>query len=182
MPTALRVPTPASPKTSFMRSEKPLITLGCSANSGVAVDHAQGLDQPVDLVERAEVGPHGRQDRQARLPRGGLTGRHVHVGPQLAGDHRPVRAQRAVTRDIEQIPMSDGRHIRGHRLRRGRQLQLQLGQAGFSSHGDDPSLRCAVPVRLIAPTRHGPNTNGWPRSNQPGNLPVRSIAERLPLV
>src|SRR5271157_5361092 len=35
MPTALRVPMPASPKTSFMRSEKPLITLGWSPKSGV---------------------------------------------------------------------------------------------------------------------------------------------------
>ena len=32
------------------------MTLGCSVNSGVAVDHAQALDQPDDLVERAEVG------------------------------------------------------------------------------------------------------------------------------
>src|SRR5262249_22852646 len=36
MPTALRAPTPASPKTSRNRSEQPLMTCGCSVNSGVA--------------------------------------------------------------------------------------------------------------------------------------------------
>ena len=47
MPTALRVPMPASPKTSFMRSEKPLITLGWSPKSGVQ------LTIPRLLISRA---------------------------------------------------------------------------------------------------------------------------------
>ena len=116
----------------------PVDHLGLVGELGRRVDHAQRLDQPDDLVERAEVGPEGREDRQAGLPRRRLAGRDVHVVAQPADDQGPVGAVRAVTRDVEQVPMPDGRHVRGHRLRRGGQLQLQLGHAGFGSHVVNP--------------------------------------------
>ena len=115
------------------------MTLGWSPKSGVRVDHAQALDQPHDLVERAEMGPDGGQDGQAGLPGRGHARGHVQVGPELAGDHRAVGTERAMARDIEQVANPHRRHVGCHRLGRGGQFQLELGQAVFSSHESRPS-------------------------------------------
>ena len=72
----------------------------------------------------------------------------VHVGPELAGVHGAVGSERAVTRDVEQVAVPDGRHVGRHRLGGGGQFQLQFGQAGFGSHGRG-SRFCAGGSRSI---------------------------------
>ena len=58
MPTALRAPLPASsPKTSTIRSLKPLMTCGCCWKSGVALTMPRVLTRRYDLVEAARPRP-----------------------------------------------------------------------------------------------------------------------------
>ena len=165
MPTALRAPLPGSPKTSTIRSEKPLMTLGWSTKSGVAVDHAQDLDQPDDLVERAEVAADGRQDRQAGLPRGGLPARDVEVGPDLAGDQRAVGPERAVARDVEQVAVPDGRHVGCHGLRAG-------GNSSFSS-----ARRASAPMEQSSSVRR---FDGFVRHEAPTVEHCRTLTAARP--
>lgn len=68
MPMALRAPLPAlSPKTSVIRSLKPLITRGVSVKFGMQLT-TEGLDQPHDLVEASQFGADRAQHYQRNLP------------------------------------------------------------------------------------------------------------------
>ena len=57
IPTAERACLPTtSPNTSTMRSEKPLMTRGCSPISVGRIDHAEHLDDALDAIKASERG------------------------------------------------------------------------------------------------------------------------------
>jgi hypothetical protein len=80
-PTALLAPTPRSgPQISAKSSEQPLMTAGCSPNSGVACTIAEQLDDARDAIEAAQRGLQRGEDRQTGLPGGSTSGGDIEIG------------------------------------------------------------------------------------------------------
>src|SRR5439155_22349477 len=67
------------------------------------VDHAERLDQPLHLVERAERVPHGAENGQTDSSGSVLSLLGGQVGADAPLDHLTVGLQGAVSRDVKKV-------------------------------------------------------------------------------
>lgn len=95
------------------------------------VHHAEHFDDARDAIQAAELRTERGKDREADLSRGGLAGFEVEVASDDSGDHRLVRAQRAVAGDVGEVAGDHERLVQGDGFRRGREFESEFCEALF---------------------------------------------------
>src|SRR5262249_29576841 len=134
--------------------------LGLLAEALGRVDHAQHLDDALDLVEAAQHGARRAEEIDAHLARDLVAILRGEIAPDLAARRRlALDAAGAVPGEEEQVAHTDARDVVAAGLGRIGEGEAELLDAAFSTHGDS-SLTAEVRVRspdsLIAlPLRQG---------------------------
>lgn len=140
---------------------------GVIAELGRGVDHAEGFDQPLDAVERAEVLFEGGEDRQSHLSSGLMGVFFGEVDADLAGDERLVGLERAVSGNVQHVPDADDRLVDAARFRGGWKFQVQFRETGVGTHQIRfLALKLYDPVKL--PDRSAGDKRGRGPSAQDG--------------
>ena len=166
MPTATSRADAGVAEDVFHEVREAIDHLGLVAEVRGAVDHSQALDQPHNLIERAEMASHGGQDRQSGLPGCRHARRDVQIDAKPAGDHRAIGTERAMAGDIEHVADSQRRHVGRDRLGRGGSSSLS------SARRSSAPMRVVLPVHsdsvssCCSPRSHGAKTNGCRGLNQ----------------
>src|SRR5215831_8683661 len=121
--------------------------LGLLAEALGRVDHAQHLDDALDLVEAAQLSARRAEEIDAHLARDLVAILRGEVAPDLAARGRlALHTAGAVSGEEEQVAHAHGGHIVAARLRGIGEGEPELLDAAFSAHGDS-SLTAEVWVR-----------------------------------
>src|SRR3954469_7356649 len=145
-----------------------------------ALDEAKDLDPRLHPVEVAELPLERRKHRQSGRSRGVIAPLDGQLGADPAPEKLPVAVERAVTRDVCQLPVQTHRfigqpHARRRRERR-RKLQTHLHQA-ILDHTHGHSLPDMGTATAVARMRSRAVFDGV-RVHRPGRSPETSRPAR----
>src|SRR5215475_12174856 len=110
--------------------------LGLLAEALGRVDHAQHLDDALDLVEAAQHGARRAEEVDTDLAGDLVAILRGEIAPDLAARGRlAIDAARAMAGEEEQVAYADARHVVAPRLGRIGQGDAELLDPAFSAHG-----------------------------------------------
>src|SRR5215471_15692839 len=131
---------------------------GLLAEALGGVDHAQHLDDTLDLVEAAQQSARRAEKIDAHLARDLVAILRGEVAPDLAARGRlALHAAGAMPGEEEQVAHAHGWHVVAAGLGGIGEGEAELLDAAFSAHGDSsPEIRVSSPDSLTAsPRRQG---------------------------
>src|SRR5262249_33598827 len=104
------------------------------------IDHAEDLDDALDLVEAPEKGPRRPQKLDTDLPGNLVAVLDGQIAADLAAHGGAAVPFGAMAREEQEVPDPDARDVVPQRLGRRRQADAELSNPRFSTHGTPPDL------------------------------------------
>lgn len=101
---------------------------------GNGIDHAKRLDDLLHFVEITNLGLQRGEEAKSDVSGGGVCLIDVHVGANLAGDHRAVCVAWAMPREVDQVSSSGCANVVADRAGRRRKLNPKLFDSVFCRH------------------------------------------------